>query len=254
MDKKTIIRNFSRYAHTYDQYADAQNKAGIELLNFIKKDRFNRILELGCGTGNYTLLLKSKFKGAKIKAVDMSDKMVEVAADKLQDKGVEFMVIDAEKLDLDEKFDLVTSNACFQWFEDLEKALVKYKAMLKKRGVILFSVFGPLTFHELDFSLRSALKTSNVAAAGFTQKESIKKILCDNFKEAKIQEVTYEESFPSLIGLLNKIKYSGTGDSGVKPRFSLDRRLLEELEQAYLNKFGSIKTTYQIFFCQGRAI
>lgn len=251
MDKKTITWNFSRHAHVYDQYADVQRKAGFELLSRIKKGYFNRILEAGCGTGNYTLLLKNKFKDARIKAVDISGKMIEVAGDKLRDRDIELMVLDAETMDLDEEFDLITSNACFQWFEDLEKALLRYKNLLKEDGVILFSVFGPLTFQELDFSLRRVLRHSSIAAAGFISQEKLENILYDNFKDVMIEEIKYEESFPSLMDLLNKIKYTGIRGCGLGNK-SFNRRTLKEIEQVYLNKFHKIKATYQVFFCQGR--
>ena len=253
MDKKTIAGNFSRYARTYDAYADIQRKTGLELLSWVKKGRFKSIMELGCGTGNYTLLLRERFKNAKIRAVDISDKMIEIAGDKLWDKGVEFMVRDAEGLAMYEEFDLITSNACLQWFQDLEKALAGYRAMLKKNGVILFSSFGPLTFRELGYSLRGALKNSAVAADGFISGKETKMILRDNFKDAEIKEVRYEESFDSLIALLNKIKHTGERGAGIGDKFSFSRRALGEIERVYLNRFHRIKATYQVFFCRGRA-
>lgn len=252
MDKKIIARNFSRYAHTYDTYADIQRKAGLELLSGIKKHRFKNIIELGCGTGNYTLLLRERFKKAKIRAVDISDKMIEIARDKLRDKGVEFMVKDAENLDMGKKFDLITSNACLQWFQDLEKAVTGYRTMLKKDGIILFSSFGPLTFRELNYSLKEALKDSRVTANSFIPGKETKRILRDNFKDVEIKEARYEESFNSLMGLLNKIKYTGERGWGLGDRFSFSRKALEEIEQAYLNRFRRIKATYQVFFCHGR--
>lgn len=251
MDKKTMARNFSRYAYAYDRYSDIQREAAFELLRLIKKGRFNRIMEVGCGTGNYTLLLREKFKKARIKAVDISDKMIEVAGDKLRNKGIEFMVADAENMDLNEEFDLITSNACFQWFEDLERALLSYRALLRKNGVILFSTFGPLTFWELNFALRSVLKDSSIAADDFILTGKADKILCDNFKEVTIKEIRHEESFASLSDLLNKIKHTGARGNGLGSKISFDRRVLKKIEQAYLDKFHGIKATYQIFFYQG---
>jgi len=252
MDKKTMARNFSRYAYAYDRYSDVQREAAFELLRRIKKGRFNRIMEVGCGTGNYTLLLREKFKKARIKAVDISDKMIEVAGDKLRNKGIEFMVADAENMDLNEEFDLITSNACFQWFEDLERTLLRYRDLLRKNGVILFSTFGPFTFWELNSALRSVLKDNSIAADGFIPAGKAESILRDNFKEVTIKEMRYEKSFVSLADLLNKIKYTGARGNGLGSRISFDRRTLKEIEQAYLDKFRGIKATYQIFFCQGR--
>lgn len=251
MDKRAIVKNFSRCAHLYDRYASIQNRVASELLSRIEEDRFKSIMEVGCGTGNYTLLLREKFKHASIKAVDISGKMIEVSRLKLRNKGVEFMVLDAENMNLDKGFDLVTSNACFQWFGDLAKTLSSYKSLLKKNGVILFSVFGPLTFWELNSSLRSVLKDSSIAADDFIPIGKMERALSDNFKGVTIKETRFEESFTSVIDLLNKIKYTGVRGNGLGSKICLNRQTLKEIEEAYLNKFRKIKATYQVFFCRG---
>lgn len=252
MDTEAVIRNFSRYAYVYDKYADVQKCAAQELLKEIKKGNFTKILEIGCGTGNYTLLLRNKFRDAKLKAIDISDKMIEVASKKLKDNQIEFMVADAQNLDWDGEFDLITSNGCFQWFADLEKTLIKYNSLLKNSGIILFSIFGPATFWELNASLEYILKNASVDADNFMAKERIEKILNKNFKEIKIREMCYKEYFPHLNDLLTKIKYSGIRGGGANGKISFSRKLLEELEKTYLYKFQRIKATYQIFFCRGK--
>ncbi len=250
MNKETLVNNFSRNAYDYDKYAQVQRKAAFELLKRIGEGDFERILEVGCGTGNYTCLLREKFKKSQIKAIDISAKMIEVASVKLKDNNIKLMVQDAENLSLGGSFDLVTSNACFQWFEDLEKALISYKSMLKKGGVIAFSIFGPRTFWELNDSLKRVLTRGSVAAVKFIPADKIKTIFNKHFKEARIEEIRYEEYFSSLIGLLNKIKYTGTRGE-VKEKISFDRRSLKEIEDDYLNKFQRIRATYQALFCRG---
>jgi len=251
--KENLILNFSRRADSYDMHDDIQRMAGVKLLDLINESGFRRILELGCGTGNYTLLLRDKFKGAKIKAVDISGRMIEAAGNKLRDRSVEFILSDAENLNLKEDFDLTTSNACFQWFENLEKALIKYKGILKKEGVILFSIFGPLTFWELDFSLKEVLRDKSVAAGSFADRDSINRVLRGNFKEIRIEELKCEKSFASLRGLLDKIKYTGIRGSGLGGKPYFGREALKEIERVYVDRFQEIKASYQIFFCYGRA-
>lgn len=252
MDKQKLIRNFSRYAHLYDKYAEVQKTAALELLEQISKNNFKKILEIGCGTGNYTLILREAFKNARLKAIDISDKMIEVAQDKLKDKEIEFMVGDAEEINLNESFDLISSNACFQWFEDLEKALAKYRNLLNKGGVISFSIFGPLTFLELNTSLRFILKDVSIVSTNFITKERIKEIFKKSFKENRIKEVRYEETYLKLKDLLNKIKYTGIRGEGLNGKIFFTPELLNRIEDFYLDKFRQIKTTYQVFFCQGR--
>lgn len=251
MDKSRIMNNFSRYAHLYDRYAGIQSRAAFELAGRIEEDRFRSILEIGCGTGNYTLILRDKFRDAKLKTIDISDKMVEVAKNKLKDRAVKFIIADAEILDLGETFDLITSNATLQWFQDLEKALVKYRYILRENGIISFSIFGPLTFCELDTSLKYILKDNRIASAKFMTKERLRTALRDNFRCITIKEVRYKETFSNLRVLLEKIKYSGINGNGLNNRIYFSRVLLDKLEEVYLEKFKKIQATYQIFFCRG---
>lgn len=251
MNRLKIARNFSRYAHLYDKYANMQNKAALELIKSLKIGNFSKILELGCGTGNYTLLLRDRFKGARIKALDISAEMIAVAQNKLKNKDIEFVVADAQKLIPDEDFDLVTSNACFQWLNDLGKALQGYGKSLQRGGLVYFSTFGPQTFCELNTALKSVLKESSVISTYFCNSDSLKTMLKDNFKSVRINEICYQESFVNLRGLLEKIKYSGIRGNGLGKKVYFSRSLLEKLEKAYLDRFGAICATYQVFFCRG---
>lgn len=250
MDKLKIADNFSRYAHLYDQYASVQNKAASELASSLKSNSISRILELGCGTGNYTLLLREKFKDARIKALDISEEMVGVARNKLKNADIEFMVADAEDIIPGWDFDLVTSNACFQWLNNLDKVLPKYAELLPPGGVVSFSIFGPQTFCELNAVLKSVLEDS-VDSTYFCDRQRLEGILKANFKSVKIKEVCYKESFSDLKGLLEKIKYSGIRGNGLNKKVYFSRGLLEKLEKTYLDKFQEISVTYQVFFCSG---
>ncbi len=248
MNKTRLIRNFSRAAGFYDQYADIQKKIALELIKRIEKKGVLKILEIGCGTGNYKLLLRDKFKTAIIKAVDISAKMIELAEKKLQGKNIEFNVMDAENFISSEKFDLITSNACFQWFKAPEETLLRYKTMLKKNGEIGFSSFGPQTFRELNLSLKSVLGNNPIAVDGFLPKEKIEKILLKNFKAVKLKEIKFKEGFLRLKNLLDKIKWTGVTGGGLEKKTYLSRPLLKEIEQVYLEKFKKITATYQVFF------
>lgn len=250
MDKITLIRNFSKYAYLYDRYADIQRFAADKLLEQIKQNNFREILEIGCGTGIYTTILYNKFPEAKIRAIDISDRMIEVAAKKLKDRDIEFVIADAEEIDLDKGFDLITSNACFQWFSHLENTLLKYKGLLNKRGIISFSIFGPLTFCELDKSLKKVLKDVNLQAHKFLPKNKIENILKENFKNFKIEEIRFTKDYSNLKELLDKIRYTGIKGDGLKPRVYFSSQLLKKLEETYLNGFGHVKATYQIFLCE----
>lgn len=249
--KRSIEKNFSKHAHLYDEYADIQYAAASGLIKEAPSGNIRKILEIGCGTGNYTRLLRERLNEARIMALDKSKNMVEIAKKKLEGERVEFIVADAEELELDEKFDLITSNAAFQWFSDLERAVEKYRDSLDKKGMLLFSTFGPMTFSELEYSLKKVLGQSvSIDAAHFPEKEEIKVILGRYFKESVIREEIRKETFHSLTGLLNKIRCTGERGNAPGNLFLWKRNIINNVEKMYKDGFGDIEVSYQIFFCK----
>ena len=252
MDKNIIARNFSKCANLYDRYADIQQRVGLELLHHIEKDFFLKILEIGCGTGNYTLLLKKRFAHADLKAIDISAGMINVARSKPQNKGVEFLTGDAENVSFKGRFDLITSNVCFQWLENLESSSMKYKDCLEDNGMFCFSIFGPHTFRELSTIIKEGSVGRSIAAANFIDKDKIKEILKPHFRAIRFWEAEYTETLPSLKYLFQKIKYTGVRGGGIYRAGVFTPHLLGELEKRYLDKFKEIRATYQIFYFLAR--
>ena len=256
MDKKILARNFSRCASAYDKHANIQRLVASELIRELPDNDFKSILEIGCGTGSYTQLLRERFKYAAIKSVDIAEKMVARARQKLKNGKVEFSVEDAEYMKLDSGYDLVTSNSAIQWFEFPEKAIWAYKNALKHDGMFAFSVFGPLTFRELGSALRkaSAEYDSSAASRSFLSKEAMEKMLAKFFRKVSVREMFVKEEYLSLTKLLEKIKYTGVRGPGfaVAPntRFVWSRRLLKIVENAYKKEYGRIGATYQVFLCK----
>lgn len=253
MDKKTVINNFSQYASSYDRYADVQNEAAGMLARMLPKDSVTDILEIGCGTGNYTALLKKIFKYAKIRAIDISEPMVKLARQKLNDDGVFFEVGDVEEVELGGAYDLITSNATLHWFNSLEGVIKKAERSLAESGLFLFSAFGPMTFSELRSSLGFASgENASITSDLFPGKRDIEGNLKKYFKNVKITERLIRESHPSLHELLKKIKYSGTRGHGAEIRKIWSPDLLSKIEKEYMGRFGSIEATYQVFFCEAK--
>jgi len=251
LSPEVIINNFSKSSSTYDEYADIQRRAAFELFSCLGRSNLVKILEIGCGTGNYTVLLREKFPRAELKAIDISVQMLEAAARKLKDKTVELLACDAQLIRLEGDFDLVTSNACFNWFSDLSKAVVKYKDALKKDGMILFSIFGPQTFHELNTCLKYVYPDFTPFAESFLRADKVRRLLEENFRAVEVKEAVYEEVFSSLFSLLNKIKHSGIRGKGLGGKIFFTPAALRKIEAVYLEKFGCIRVTYQVFFCRG---
>jgi 2-polyprenyl-3-methyl-5-hydroxy-6-metoxy-1,4-benzoquinol methylase len=99
-----------------------------------------RVLEIGCGAGNLSLLLAKR--GWVMTAVDISPAAIEWAAERsAQDPAVEFRVDDVRELSTcgDARFDVVIDGHCLHCIigDDRGRCLRSIRRVLKDRGVLL---------------------------------------------------------------------------------------------------------------------
>lgn len=248
-NRNTIEKNFSRCAKYYDSYSNIQQRLASKLIASMGTHEFEKILDIGCGTGNYTRLLRNKFPSSTVKALDMSPEMIGVAKRKLQNDQIEFIVADAETTVINEHFDLITSNACFQWLDSFESTMLKYKDILVPDGIMLFSMFGPLTFCELSESLRELFKKDMpISSTSFIAPAMVEKTLRKCFEQVRVEVQIIKETYASLWQLLNTIKYTGTRGIGINS-ISMGKLAITELERIYKERFNDIVATYQVFYC-----
>jgi len=257
-----VLRRFSAGAARYEAHAHAQRLSAVDLLAYTgaslgpasARGETMKILEPGCGTGLYTRMLLDVFRGASVFGVDISEAMVRVAKRGIDDPRARFAVADAEEITTG-RYDLVTSNAAFQWFLSFPRTLARMASLLPGGGLLTFSFFGPETYAELDAVLRaSALRRgandgSRVAAAAFHSREEISDALSAAFPRWDVVERRYQQEFPTLADLLRSIRYTGTRGGGAGESWSPGK--LARVEEAYRERDGGIKATYQVFLCRG---
>ncbi|WP_164779517.1 methyltransferase domain-containing protein [Paenibacillus kobensis] len=63
---------------------------------------------------------------------------------------------DNECQQLNAPFELIVSNACFQWFVHPARTLAALRGSLSDGGLLAFTTFGPRTMHELHTSFQQA--------------------------------------------------------------------------------------------------
>ena len=72
--------------------------------------------------------------------------------------NIKFIEGDAEKIEFPEKFDLIVSNAAFQWTEDFLMFFKKLSLSLNHNGLLAFSSFAPDNFKEISTITNNKLK------------------------------------------------------------------------------------------------
>ena len=76
------------------------------------------IVDLGCGPGQLTHILRERWPAARIVGVDSSGEMIDKARRDNNDPGVTYELADASAWMPEEHCELVISNAMFQWVPD----------------------------------------------------------------------------------------------------------------------------------------
>lgn len=147
--KSRIRQSFERAAHTYDGAAEVQRRICDSMAShaFLAESpqKFNQILDAGCGTGYAQHLLQIRFPEAQFLALDISVAMLTQIT-----LPCHQVAADLENLPLAQhSIDLYWSSLALQWC-DLNQSLREAKRVLKPDGSLLISTLGPMTFHELD--------------------------------------------------------------------------------------------------------
>jgi len=94
------------------------------------------VLEIGCGIGNVLADTKPR-RGL---GIDMSVEMISIAREKHPE--LEFMVMDAQKMKINEKFDFIIISDTIGYFEDVQQFLKSMKAVCHQETRII------MTYHN----------------------------------------------------------------------------------------------------------
>ena len=153
--------------HTWDPeryltYADERGRPFVELIARIGAAEPESVVDLGCGPGNLTALLASRWPTARVRGVDSSAEMIEKA--RVTTPAVDFEVADLRDWAAgDDRVDVLVSNATLQWVPghlDLLPALV---ARVRPAGWLAFQV--PGNFAEPSHTIRDELAAQAPYAA-----------------------------------------------------------------------------------------
>lgn len=150
--KIDIIEGYGKWASTYDE--DPNPLVALEepvTLEFIGDVRGQRVLDLGCGTGRYCVLLARR--GATAVGIDPSSEMLEQAKRKIT-PGCRFELhkgtIDEMNFP-DEHFDLIVSALTFEHLVELEPTFGEAVRVLKTGGRMAVSgvhPYWPVSGHD----------------------------------------------------------------------------------------------------------
>ena len=135
--KSSVVRHFEQAAGSYSAVRHTglvgnlvkKEIAGIK--EFLPEVRGKWVLDLGCGTGVYTELLRNA--GAKVVAVDIAHAM----AKRTQKCEPKVVVASITTVSFKRKFDVVVCGGALEFIPNQECAFRNVVSLLKPKGVFL---------------------------------------------------------------------------------------------------------------------
>ena len=236
--KQRNMKIWNEVAPRYHKRWASVNKGPFQstkkLIELIKINKNNLVLDIACGTGVVTKQIQKKIgKSGHVIGIDTSTTAIKIAKkENEKNKNLDFLNADAENFSFSKKFDIVTCQYALFFFPNAQKALKNIKNSLKKSGMIGISVHGsndnvPFFSSILDsatkyipdyippgtpnldrFGTESALRTE-VRKAGFTN--IVTKEFIFNYNPGKFED--YWKNYIKYIAKplkekLNALEYS----------------------------------------------
>jgi ubiquinone/menaquinone biosynthesis C-methylase UbiE len=137
---RSISKNtFDNIANTYEQTYEGYHSGLLypEILDIVKNIPARRILDVGCGSGNFLKLIENF--DAEIFGIDFSEPMLEFAK-KALDKKVKLVLGDAEKLPWEDSFfDVVICLDSFHHYPRPNIVLKEMKRVLSDSGTLVIA-------------------------------------------------------------------------------------------------------------------
>lgn len=254
LDRRQVRRAFERAARHYDAAAVLQHEVRGRLLERLDLVGFTpeAILDAGAGTGTGAAQLLKRYRRARVVALDIATPMLrEARRRKPWFRAMPLVCADAAALPLaDESTDLIFSNLMLQWCDDLDRVFREFRRILRPRGLIIFSTFGPDTLREMRAAWRSVDGYSHVNR--FIDMHDIgdalvRAELAEPVMDVEHLTLTYEDVFGLMrdlksIGAHNVLRGRHHGLTG-KSRMQAFAAAYEQFRQA-----GKLPATYEVVY------
>jgi trans-aconitate 2-methyltransferase len=122
----------------YLKFDDERTRPCRDLVARIRLPAPRRVIDLGCGPGNSTQVLAERWPDADVTGLDSSEEMLRRASEKYPHQKWELGEID--QWTPPQPYDLVFSNAAYQWVPDHARVMPHLLQQVIPGGVLAFQV------------------------------------------------------------------------------------------------------------------
>ncbi|WP_312917794.1 malonyl-ACP O-methyltransferase BioC [Stenotrophomonas sp.] len=227
-DRNHVRRAFARAASSYHAAAVLQQEVAkrlLESLDYLEDRQPQVVLDVGSGPGHSSAAMKKRWPKAQVIALDLAQPML-VEAKKQAGWWRPFSRVcaDARALPLaDNSVDVIFSNLCLQWVEDLPAVFAGFRRVLKPGGLLVCSSFGHDTLVELRAAFAQADDTAHVSR--FVQIAQFgDALLAAGFRDPVLDRDMFTLTYDDLPALMRELKAIGATNAMHDRRHTLTGR------------------------------
>jgi trans-aconitate 2-methyltransferase len=222
----------------YDKFSREREQPFFDLLTLIEPVPEMHVIDLGCGTGKLTRLLHNTLQAPQTIGVDRSERMLEVATSNGVPAGLRFERGEIEAFSAEGEYDLIFSNAVFQWVRDHEWLMSRLFSALRPGGQLAFqlSAMDENVTHTLAEDLvqeepfRAAFGDWRRPLHALAPDEYSKLLYRSGFAEQHVRLVIYPHLLPSRQDVLEWMKGSLLT--------AYEKRLTPDQFESFLDEYG----------------
>ena len=122
----------------YLQFGDERTRPAVDLVMRVQMESPRTVVDLGCGPGNSTAVLKGRWPNARIVGVDSSPQMVDAARN--ADPAGEWVLADVREWAPAQPLNVVFSNATLQWLPDHGSLIRRLFGYVAEGGALAFQI------------------------------------------------------------------------------------------------------------------
>ncbi len=266
-----VQRSFRRSLKTYDENAFVQLEIAQTLIKMLCESflqhkqvmHFERVFEVGCGTGFLTKALLENFDINHIVLNDLvaecepiittllSGLSIDTAVpdgihkkiEKMPQLKWEFIASDINACEIPDKQNLICSASTLQWMSDIPSLLESFHTSLSDDGWLALTSFGPNHFSELR-ELNRQMDNESHALNYISEQEWLMK-LATKFSVQDIQTYRITLWFDSFDELLKHLRNTGVNGNARKQwNQGMMQGFAEKYESLFAQK-GKLPLSYE---------